>query len=77
MTYEDWLESRRYRIKRCEGREIESVVHTGLTFGAARGVAAELQAAEDLAKPNIGSWTKTLFLIELETERWNPGMGEL
>lgn len=76
VTYEQWLESRRYRVYRSDGRDWNNrqTMESGLKLDAALRKAAELQSVEDLANPTATAWGKTLFHVELETERWNPAM---
>lgn len=60
-----------YRITRNEWKDRKSVdtpLESVTSWKAANQRRNELQAAEDAAHPERGSWTRILFVLELETE---------
>jgi hypothetical protein len=74
-SYEEWEAKRRYRIVRvnrgnwpANGRR--EIVASGLTLDEARAQADELSKAERAAHPELASWTRDLFIRELETPPW-------
>lgn len=73
LTYEEWLAARRYRVLRDvrKGRgSVSSVVASGLDLSAARGLADRMAAEYQAEHPGVSSWVADLFLIEMETPKW-------
>jgi len=73
-TYEQWMARREYSVvrNRYNGhRSTDTVVATGLRLDKAREMAERLNAQEWASSPGETSWTKALFMIQLDTP-WVP-----